>query len=241
MIRLAWQQASLTERAGFCSIASTSRAVHTAPRKVAPPGAPPSRQQIQKKQKDLKERQEFSRRLKESTKPDPILGHQENEQGDAFWKSSELYKVILSKDEVWGVREDRRGNLVTIEEDDDVAKDKEDSTRVGPKLMNFGLNSEEDRRLLFSDLPLIMQEDVLKHIQDPSMASQDILSEIQQMEEQGKIRIDILSRVMDLKNASGKGIQVENTRRIIDHFGRGTGSDQQGPDTGSVEVQGEKT
>ena len=44
-----------------------------------------------------------------------------------------------------------------------------------------------------------------------------------------------LARILDLRNASGKGIQVENTRRIIEHFGHR--SDGRGPDTGSPEVQ----
>ena len=50
----------------------------------------------------------------------------------------------------------------------------------------------------------------------------------------------MLGRVLDLRNASGKGIQVENIKRIIDHFGRKEemAKRNNGVDTGSPEVQG---
>jgi small subunit ribosomal protein S15 len=224
-------------------IASTSRAVTTATRSSGTSAAaPPSRQKRQQQLKKVKEKHEFSLRIQELTKPDPYLGHQDNEEGHKYWQSSELYKVILTKDAIWGVREDRRGNLVKIENDtSSAASETEDNveSRLGPERMNFGLDSPEIRQMLFQDLPSISQEDVMKYQQDPSMADQNLIDKIEESQWKGEKGVDVLSRVLDLKNASGKGIQVENTRRIINHFGGREPGDERGPDTGSVEVQGE--
>lgn len=245
MLRTALQQA---ERACASCIASTSRSVHTATRKANTPNAPPSGQKRQQYLRKVKEKHELSLQIQELTKPDPYLGHQDNEEGHKYWQSSELCKVILSKDTVWGVREDRRGNLIKIDESREVAvegagNDQEGQgteLNLGPERINFGLDTAEDRQMLFADLPFISQQDVMRHRQDPSMADEKLIDEIEDKQWKGQNGVSILSRILDLKNASGKGIQVENTRRIIEHFGRREEGDSRGPDTGSVEVQGEE-
>jgi small subunit ribosomal protein S15 len=198
--------------------------------------------QIQNLRKEKDEKREIDRRLYERSEPDPVLGHQVNEVGEKLWKTSELYQLILTKDEVWGVREDRRGNLLNVEKED--TKDTRDGAPLpGPKRVNFGLDTQEDRQLLFADLPSIKLDDRLRNAMDPTMASEEELAnlseDMQQVEELELSHVDILSRVLDLKNASGKGIQVENTRRIIAKFGARAEGDERGPDTGSVECQGE--
>ncbi|UZJ51142.1 hypothetical protein CBS101457_000462 [Exobasidium rhododendri] len=195
--------------------------------------------QIQQLRKEREQKREITRRLYELSKPDPVLGHQMNEIGEKLWKSSELCSIILTKDEVWGVREDRRGNLLNVEEKEE--KSLGDASFPGPKRVNFGLDTEEDRRLLFSDLPSVKLEDRLRNAMDPTMASEEELAslsdDMQHVVDQESLHADILSRVLDLKNASGKGIQVENTRRIVDRFGARLEGDERGPDTGSVECQ----
>lgn len=245
MLKRALQQ---VEQASASCIASTSRAVHTATRKANSPGSPPSGQKRQQYLKKVKEKHALSLQIQELTKPDPYLGHQDNKEGHKYWQSSELCKIILSKDAVWGVREDRRGNLIKIDASTAVNVDgagedsdgENDEFSNGPERMNFGLDTVEDRRMLFSDLPLISQQDLMRHRQDPSMTDEKLILEIEDKQWKGQNGVNILSRVLDLKNASGKGIQVENTRRIIDYFGRREKGDLRGPDTGSVEVQSEK-
>ncbi len=53
-------------------------------------------------------------RMLESSKPDAVLGHQANATGSKVWEDSELAKIVLNKETVWGVKEDRRGNLVSV-------------------------------------------------------------------------------------------------------------------------------
>lgn len=246
MLRKALQQASLgAERAGQSCTASTSRALHVATPSAAAAATsaharpPPSKGQIRQHRKEREEKREIKRRLEELTRPDPVLGRQLNEDGNKYWKASELSKLILSKDQVWGVQEDRRGNLVEVQDEGH-----DDVPRLGPKRLNFGLDNAHDRQMLFSDLSSVILEDQMARAKDPSTATSDELAEleaeIQMVHEAEAQHAQVLGRVLDLRNASGKGIQVENVRRIIEHFGGRPEGDERGPDTGSVEVQSEQ-
>ncbi|SPO28827.1 related to MRPS28 - mitochondrial ribosomal protein, small subunit [Ustilago trichophora] len=187
-------------------------------------------------------------RMLESSKPDPVLGHQSTPTGSQTWERSELAKLILDKETVWGVKEDRRGNLVSISAEEqaagrknvfDRASAKDAATLGGPVRLNFGLDSK-DRQLLFQDLPQVMVKDRIldswnlgalvrgtANKADVS-AFESEYSKVQAEEQTNK---ESLGRILDLRNASGKGIQVENIRRIISYFGG------EKRDTGSPEVQ----
>ncbi|KAK0551085.1 hypothetical protein OC846_000824 [Tilletia horrida] len=267
------------------------------------------------KRKSNLERRELTSRLLESSKPDPILGHLLGPQprasivnqnanaeaaaaglapttgGEEVWTRSDLAKIILSHDEVWGVREDRRGELVPIDPaefvrarggeengvqspggilpgDEQLAKDQE--RFGGPLRLNFGLSSK-DRELLFDELPRVMVEDHMLDSRnlggaDPSQNSElasllssnpispasastasgefDVMNEdaqkalTEEMEELERAEAgsaDVLARVLDLRNASARGIRFENTRRIIQAFGRKLPDGRL--DTGNTEVQ----
>ncbi|WFD35656.1 hypothetical protein MCUN1_002514 [Malassezia cuniculi] len=185
-------------------------------------------------QRDVKQR------LFEMSRPDPVLGHQLTAEGEALWKNSELAKLILSKGEVWGVEEDRRGRLVSVEpkeHPDDATVDAE-AAIGGPRRLNFGLDADA-RRTLFQSLPRVMVEDRI--LDSPNINSlhsegiEAVAAEQNELEAEQERSVETLSRILDLRNASGKGIQVENTRRIIAHFG--ARDDGRGIDTGSPEVQ----
>ncbi|PWN37183.1 uncharacterized protein FA14DRAFT_159348 [Meira miltonrushii] len=207
------------------------------------------RERERQKRKAAEQKQLLRQRIFELTKPDPVLGHQMNEKGEAVWKNSELRKIILTKDDVWGVREDRRGNLIEITEeaktDDASTSPPEEGIQIGPKRLNFGLDSQEDRQLLFGNLPATILEDYHRAMEDQLLrASQDeLLSFSQNMQENEEIEqghTDLLGRLLDLRNANGKGIQVENIRRITNHFGQRPAMEdgkERGLDTGSPEVQ----
>lgn len=182
----------------------------------------------------------------ESSKPDVVLGHQPT--NPQTWENSELASIILNKETVWGVKEDRRGNLVSLSSDEtastttnnafDSTSAKEAEQLGGPTRLNFGLDGK-DRQLLFQDLPQVMVKDRILDSwnlgtlirgtanQADISAFESEYSKVQSEEQANK---DSLSRILDLRNASGKGIQVENIRRIISHFGADS-------DTGSPEVQ----
>lgn len=178
------------------------------------------------------------RRVKEHLfamgRPDPVLGHQLNEEGTKLWENSELAKLILSKREVWGVQEDRRGQLEAVAptpREEDAELDAAVAEFGGPRRLNFGLGVQ-DRRLLFQSLPRVMTSD---RAMDATGTADALAEGLQELEKEQLQSADTLSRILDLRNASGRGIQVENTRRIIAHFARPTPSG--GLDTGSPEVQ----
>lgn len=186
-------------------------------------------------QRDVKQR------LFEMSRPDPVLGHQLTPEGEALWKNSELAQLILSKKEVWGVEEDRRGHLVPVAgqtHPDDAQVDAEFTSLGGPRRLNFGLDADA-RRTLFQSLPRVMVEDRI--LDSPNIHSlhsdgiEAVAAEQNELEAEQARSTETLSRILDLRNASGKGIQVENTRRIIAHFG--ARDDGRGIDTGSSEVQ----
>lgn len=185
-----------------------------------------------RRQANLAQR-EVKQRLFDMSKPDPVLGHQLNDEGRALWENSELAKLILSKEEVWGVQEDRRGQLQPVAptpRDEDAKLEEVMEKYGGPRRLNFGMD-ETDRRTLFQSLPRVMTTDRALD----SAGSDAMVDDLQQLEAEQAQSAETLSRILDLRNASGRGIQVENTRRIIEHFGRPTSHG--GPDTGSPEVQ----
>lgn len=183
------------------------------------------------------------------TKPNPVLGYcpgNTREAGvndEALWEACELRQVILSKDEVWGVKVDRRGNLLPV--DTPRAQGTQAELEVaeklgGPTRLNFGLTTE-DRTLLFKDLPEVTAEDRIVHssmvfnqgggLNQSMGVSQSSADEMAMIERQEGVSSDRLARILDLRNASGKGIDVENKKRILQHFGTHE------RDVGSVEAQ----
>lgn len=192
-----------------------------------------------RRQKNLAQ-QNIKQRMFELTKPDPVLAHRNTPEGEAVWKNSELAKLILSKTEVWGLVEDRRGRLQSVTStprDEDASIDAVVQEYGGPRRLNFGLCTR-DRRTLFQSLPRVMTTDRALDLTDAAVSregSDALAEELSQLEAEQAQSSETLSRILDLRNASGRGIQVENTRRIIQHFGRKT---QNGTlDTGSPEVQ----
>lgn len=93
--------------------------------------------------------------------------------------------------------------------------------------LNFGL-SAEDASLLFEKLPAA-------HAfltSDTPTAHENILREnIEKAKIEEDKKVDVMKRILDLRNANSRGIRFENTRRILHRFGQGQGS-------GRSEVQG---
>lgn len=220
------------------SVPSLNASLHTSAPALESKRKRASRLRRQKNQAQ----QSIKQRMFEMSAPDPVLAHRLNDEGRATWENSELAKLILTKTEVWGLMEDRRGRLQKVEptpraeEDAQIASDV--ATYGGPRRLNFGLDTS-DRRTLFQSLPRVMTTDRAQDLTYSSLAhegSDAMAQDLAQLESEQAQSAETLGRILDLRNASGKGIQVENTRRIIAHFGRST--DSGSPDTGSPEVQG---
>ncbi|GAA6063552.1 hypothetical protein JCM10212_002664 [Sporobolomyces blumeae] len=158
-------------------------------------------------------------RQHEQARPDPVFGFaQGNEQ---LWDKSLLKKILLDKREVWG--------RVVKNEADIQQQAAAASSSATPKLYNFGLD-ENTAQQLAEVLPATA---ALRSTLGDGATSVDsvMLSRFEkatQLEDQKK---DTLMRLVDLRNADSKGIEVENTRRIVEAFGRAPG------DTASPEVQ----
>lgn len=169
--------------------------------------------------------------------------------------SSDLHKLILTKEQVWGLKLDRRGSLISVPtisncpEGEDAKLEALSQEFGGPLRLNFGLDSSpSNRELLFKDLGETMTEDSILDSQylDPNTPEgndvnrNEVLNgEIEALEAREEKKKEVLKRILDLRNASGRGIQRENVRRIVEFFSRNKGEDGKGADTGSPEVQGE--
>jgi small subunit ribosomal protein S15 len=154
-------------------------------------------------------------RQHEAARPDPVLGFAKG--NDDLWEKSQLKSILLSKEEVWGTTSATPG-AVTGE-----------GEGYTPKLFNFGL-SAEDAAQLSEALPATA---ALRSTLGDQATSVDavMLSRFEEATEAEQRKRDTLMRIVDLRNADSKGIEVENTRRIIAAFGRTPG------DTASPEVQ----
>lgn len=129
-----------------------------------------------------------------------------------------------------------------------------------PQHYNFGL-SPSSAKLLLETLPATASfKDVLSSDLSSTQVLENRAMRAKEVEERKR---DVFSRVVDLRNASGKGIEVENRRRIVEAFSRKPVEEEQvelvaqdastgegavvvkkqerellGPDTGRPEVQG---
>lgn len=165
---------------------------------------------------------------------DPVLGYGLGR--DQVWESSELKSLLLSREEVWGETVKvvpGEGGLRGAATSATGAAAAEDpafpTTGYTPKEFNFGL-ARADAEQLSSILPLVSAQRVA--LDGPHEFGAAVERRAQAAEEEESDKRDKLMRIVDLRNANAKGIDVENTRRIVHAFGRKEG------DTGSPEVQG---
>lgn len=131
-----------------------------------------------------------------------------------------MKKILLNKEQVWG--KVVKGEGETRLEEEGQQQD---------KVYNFGLDRDTAQQLS-TVLPATA---ALRSTLGDGKTSVDsvMLSRFEQATEIEEQKRDTLMRIIDLRNADSKGIEVENTRRIVENFGRSPG------DTASPEVQGE--
>lgn len=176
------------------------------------------------------EKKETLARTHALTSPDPVRGYARGKE--AVWEGSLLKSVLLDRAQVWGetVRvvpgETKRGNGgAAVETTHEV-----DEGKFVPELFNFGL-AKEDAIELIGRLPYVSVQRATQGTE--ALLNDDIHSaHAEKAMKAEKDKMVRLVRIVDLRNASSKGIEVENTKRIVAAFGKAEG------DTGSPEVQG---
>ncbi|BGP45330.1 hypothetical protein JCM10450v2_001148 [Rhodotorula kratochvilovae] len=160
-------------------------------------------------------------RQHDQARPDPVLGYAKG--NDDLWDNSRLKSILLRREEVWGDVQQVDGAGLSEAQGGDGAE------RYTPKLFNFGLDAQTAEQLS-SVLPATAA--LRATLGDGATAVDAVLLErFERASDAEDRKRDALMRIVDLRNADSKGIEVENTRRIVATFGRTPG------DTASPEVQ----
>jgi small subunit ribosomal protein S15 len=94
--------------------------------------------------------------------------------------------------------------------------------------------SKADQDILFGALPHAATELALFGASEENHTQR--VAVLEGVEGEQRKRTEMLQRILDLRNASKKGIEVVNRQRVIEEFGRK--ADGKGMDTGSSQVQG---
>lgn len=163
------------------------------------------------------------------TAPDLMLGYNpSSSQGQQLWADSKLNKILLRPDQVWGLSmaQARQSTQSAPSLDEGLEPEQSPATSDSDRVWNFGLKSDE-ADVLFKALPEVNTQRL--QTTDPA--------ELQAGAALEDNKVDQIKRILDLKNANAKGIDVENKRRIVEAFGHRSLDSK--PDTGCPEVQGE--
>lgn len=155
-------------------------------------------------------------RQHEQSRPDPVLGYAQGNQ--ELWDKSLLKQILLRREDVWAAAGSSPSSGSAGDD------------HYTPQLFNFGLTAETAHQL--SDL-LPPTAALRSTLGDQATSVGSVL--VSRFEDATRAELDkrdTLMRIVDLRNADSKGIEVENTRRIVEAFGRAPG------DTASPEVQG---
>lgn len=187
-----------------------------------------------KKKKNLSLKQ--SRIDKENENlPSPALGHSLDQS--FVWDNCELNKILLTPSKVYS-NEGGISSRTSLSNIVNVSEEEKNDAFPGievPKLLNAPLK-EADLLSIFKTLPsLSIQRD---------LASFNLKSdhELEAIVNNEKGKLETFSRVIDLRNASSKGIMLENMRRCIatfgnDHINQNSTLPSHQGDTGKPEVQ----
>jgi small subunit ribosomal protein S15 len=185
-----------------------------------------------KKSANLSKREAIQQQLA-ATQPDALLGYHDA----SIWDQSKLKAAILTREQVWDTS--AAGKQATSTRTAAASLDEgldQDVDYSPPAQFNFGLDAA-DAELLFQRLPAVS---ALRPVLAAQNSKDYDSSHLAKLHEQGVQEEDRkkeqLMRILDLKNANARGIRVENTKRLLEAFGRTKAG--KGPDTGSPEVQG---
>ncbi|GAA5854462.1 hypothetical protein JCM9279_006615 [Rhodotorula babjevae] len=180
-------------------------------------------------------------RQHDQARPDPVYGYAKG--NDDLWNKSLLNRILLRRDDVWGdvvqvdgASSSTSSSATILNEQGQSSSSSSSSTsteRYTPKLFNFGLDAHTAEQL---STVLPATSALRATLSDseggaPSSVDAVVLERFERATDAEERKRDALMRIVDLRNADSKGIEVENTRRIAAAFGRSPG------DTASPEVQ----
>lgn len=187
----------------------------------------------------LKKKQNIARKqsfvdAESSNLPSPALGYAAGEED--IWTKSELARITLTAQQVYN-NEGGVSGRASLSEITGVPDDPTDAFPgiEIPKLLNTPM-SNEDLMTMFKTLPSLSAQRKANF----STLQSDV--DIETIVENERQKLETFSRLIDLRNASAKGIMLENIRRCISAFGDGyvnsnTSQPSHQGDSGKIEVQ----
>ncbi|POY73555.1 hypothetical protein BMF94_3493 [Rhodotorula taiwanensis] len=211
------------------AVASTSRVTLSAPQQRAFSASAPAQESRGKRKTRLVRKANLDKKAQlvrehEQTRPDPVLGYAQGNED--LWNKSLLKQILLRREDVWAGNAQSASGTSSTASAEAVDADTHGYT---PELFNFGLDSETAHQL--SDV-LPATSALRSTLGDQATSVGSVMfSRFEDATRAEQEKRDTLMRIIDLRNADSKGIEVENTRRIVEAFGRVPG------DTASPEVQ----
>ncbi|KAF8602397.1 S15/NS1 RNA-binding domain-containing protein [Ceratobasidium sp. AG-I] len=178
-----------------------------------------SRQARAVKKKNLQKRQE-SKQSETSARPDAVLGHSRNPEGEKLWQQSDLCKILLTPAKIL---ESQTREVHSVS-----------GTIPLPEHLNFGIKSPEEE-LVFRALPEVVSQQTFFQTTKAQYDAENPrhAHALEEAEAKATIGAIHLARIADLRNASAAGIAAENRRRCVEAFSL----PDKPNDTGRSEVQ----
>ncbi|KAM0752270.1 hypothetical protein T439DRAFT_312402 [Meredithblackwellia eburnea MCA 4105] len=193
----------------------------------------------------LEHKQQIATQLK-LQQPNPVTGAAKS--NDQLWQNSKLKNVLLDRQQVWGntvsvlsgetssSSSSSSTSISTTEQESQETRESDSADNASefqlieptlPTHLNFGLDPAIIKDFS-TNFPLVATSAAI----GPHLSATHLLAK-RFSEASGKEleKRNSMLRVLDLRNANAKGIEVENTRRIIKAFGEHEG------DSGRPEVQ----
>lgn len=153
------------------------------------------------------------------TKPDPILGHAPG--NDAKWQNCDLAKTLVSQSEL---------QSASVSPLDTSAL----PLRL-PDTFQWGIGGDPQvQHLLFDSLPEVSSQHALGTTEVVNLWNPVQQKNLYEGQKRELHNAHMLTRLVDLRNASASGIALENRRRCVEMFS----APEKRNDTGRPEVQG---
>ena len=216
------------------------------------------------KAKNIQKR-EASKLKSVSDRPHPVLGLQVGQPGEEQWKTTKLYQVLIKPEDLRSVPSTSTSQPPATT---GKGVSNEVAPTTPPAFRHFGVDEETAKQLLndlpnltVKHQAVIKQareedfKDVVesgrpvssfeKHlapaVRAPTRGIYDYtlpVSADRKAVVDATAAKDALAKIIDLRNASARGVAFANRQRCIEAFSAADGVERKGPDTGRPEVQG---
>ncbi|KAF8582709.1 hypothetical protein K439DRAFT_1412828 [Ramaria rubella] len=169
--------------------------------------------------KDNTEKRAERARIAERTKPDPVLGHSPGD--DAKWLNCDLAKVLVSQTEL----QSPTAHVTPLDTTQPLQL---------PETFQWGIAGDpQAQHLLFDSVPHVSSQHGFQNMDVVNVRDPHIQRRVYQAQWREMHNAHMLTRLVDLRNASASGIAFENRRRCVEEFS----TPEKPNDTGRPEVQ----